>query len=106
MKWISIPEAARAAGVQPQTMRRRLLALHFKLGGGIVRSLHLQGKPRKYWVNVEALRLASAQEPDAIEVELGDLRTRVADLERKLDALRNAYRQLKKAAAASPPAQP
>lgn len=94
--WISIPEAAAAAGVHPRTMRRRLLALNFQCGGGIVRSLHLQGKPRRYFVQVQALQKAMDAEPNQVESELGDLRTRVDDLEKKLDALRNAHRQLKK----------
>lgn len=98
---MSVPEAARAAGVHPRTMRRRLLALNFQCGGGIVRSLHLQGKPRKYFVQVQALQRALEDAPNPVESELGDLRTRVDDLEKKLDALRNAHRQLKRQATSS-----
>jgi predicted transcriptional regulator len=80
-------------------MRRRLLALNYQQGGGIVRSLHKQGKPRKYFVLIEALKLVAERDPDAIETELGDLRSRLDEHERRLDAIRETNRRARKRAA-------
>ncbi len=65
---------------------------------GLLRCLARDGaRPRKYWVNTKVLeRAMGSGEPTDAEHELADLRARVDVMDRKLEALKSAYRALKK----------
>lgn len=95
--WVGVAEFARASGVPPQTMRRRLQALEAMLGVKLLHSRHQPGrKPRKWWVHPERARAALEQDPDAREARLEELYSRLEKLEQKLEALRRAHKSLKK----------
>lgn len=94
--WIPLAAFARERGVPPKTMRRRLLALDHAEGGGLLRSFHRSGRPRKYWVHPERVRKALEADPDAREAELDWLASRVEKLEQSCAVLKKAHRELKK----------
>lgn len=78
-------------------MRYRMVALHHKLGGGVLRSYSRPGKRvRKWFVNAEALRLSVERDPDDTERALGEHLLRIEELEKKLDALRQSHNALKR----------
>jgi len=90
--WIPLAETARKAGVPERTMRRRMVALHQRLGGGVLRSYHPEGgHVRKWFVNAAALRAGIEKDPDATEVALGEHLVRIEELERRLLALRQSH---------------
>jgi predicted transcriptional regulator len=92
---VPLSKVAKDAGVEPGTMRRRLLALDHAAGGGIVRSFHRRGKARKYWVHPERLRAALERDPDAREAELSWLTDEVRILKNRVEALKKAHKALK-----------
>jgi hypothetical protein len=80
-------------------MRYRLVALHHKLGGGVLMSLNEPGsKVRKWWFNPEALKRAIDFDPNPIDAAFGESDLRLEDCEKKITALRNALREHKKQA--------
>ena len=97
--WLPLAAEARKAGVPERTMRYRLVALHHKLGGGVLMSLNEPGtKVRKWWFNPEALKRALDVDPNPIDVAFGESELRIEDVEKKIAALRNAFREHKKSA--------
>lgn len=95
--WIPLAETARKAGVNERTMRRRMVALHQRMGGGVLRSYHPEGgHVRKWFVNAAALRAGIEKDPDATEVALGEHLVRIEELEKKLLALRQSHIAVKR----------
>jgi hypothetical protein len=94
--WLPLAETARAAGVSERTMRRRMVALHQKLDGGVLRSYNLKGKTRKWFVNPQALLAGVEDDPDEAERGLGEHLLRIEELEKRLDALRQSHNALKR----------
>jgi hypothetical protein len=77
-------------------MRYRLTALHHKLGGGVLLALNAPGtRVRKYWFNPKALKAGLGEDPDPVDVALGEHALRLDEVEKKLAALRNAHLSLK-----------
>ena len=93
--WVGLAAFARERGVKPKTMRRWALALDHQLGGGLVRSLHRRGRPRKYWVHPVRLKAALEQDPEAREADRDLVETRLTRLEEKCEALRKGHKALK-----------
>lgn len=89
-KWLTIPQAAKLAGVPERTMRRRLAYLQ-RERGGILRRFG----PGKRLVSAEALRRAFEDDPDLHDAELAGVAARLDDHEKKILALRSAHRSLK-----------
>ncbi|HEU4617288.1 MAG TPA: hypothetical protein VFV10_04570 [Gammaproteobacteria bacterium] len=93
---ISVAEAARAAGVSRKVMLARLHRLEEHAGGGILVSYQPRGKkPRKYWVNAEAMRVAITGAAPELERRLEETASKVALLEKKLERLALAHKALK-----------
>lgn len=94
--WVPLSKVAADAGVDPKTMRRRLLALDHAAGGGLVRSFHRRGKPRKYWVRLDRLKVALEHTPEETqEAQVEWLEARVQKVENRVEALKNAHKSLK-----------
>lgn len=89
-RWLTIPEAAKLAGVPERTMRRRLQYLH-RERGGILRRFG----PRRILVSAAGLQRAFEDDPDLREAEASGMASRIEEHEKKLLALRNAHRSLK-----------
>jgi hypothetical protein len=93
---ISVAEAAAAAGVSRKVMLARLHRLDEHAGGGVLVSYQPRGKkPRKYWVNPEAMRTAVSGDAPELERKLEETLSRVALLEKKLERLALAHKTLK-----------
>lgn len=88
-RWIPLAEAAELAHVNVDTMRRRMHALNERMGGRVMVSYHRRGKPRKYFVSVEALFSVMHTDPELRDRELAEMSERLRSAELKLDALRN-----------------
>lgn len=96
-RWIPISEAAALAEVSVRTMRRRMHALNSRCGGQVMRSYEPEGaKPRKYFVSAEALLHFMRTDPSALDNELAEIHARMDDFDRKLLALRDSHRALKR----------
>jgi hypothetical protein len=92
-RWISVAAAAKLAGVSPKTMRRHLVALNRLHDGRLLRSF---GDPvRKYFVNPRLLERDLALKTTDVRDELDTLRSQVAVLGRKVEALLRANRALR-----------
>jgi hypothetical protein len=96
-RWIPISEAAELAGVGARTMRRRMLVLNARCGGRALRSYEPEGTlPRKYFVSVEALLHFLRTDPSSFDGELADIHGKMEEFDRKLNALRDSHRALKR----------
>jgi hypothetical protein len=91
-RWLSVSQAAELAGVKRRTMLRRLWYLQSESGQRIMRRVGA----RKLEVSAEALQRALRTDPELRDAELAGIASRVDDHERKLLALRNAHKSLKK----------
>lgn len=97
--WIDVRAAARRAHVSHWKMLRRLRRLHESAGGGIIESYQPPGrKPRKYWVNPDALRLAVDGRAPELERRLEEALSRLALVEKKVNRLRDSHNALKRKA--------
>lgn len=92
--WIGLAVFARQQGVEPRTMRRWALALDHE-HGGILKSKHRKGRPRKYWVHPQRLRAALEADPEAKAAERDLVASQIADLTRKVEALKKAHKTTK-----------
>jgi hypothetical protein len=82
-------------------MLRRLHRLQESAGGGILESYQARGKkPRKYWVNPDALRLAVDGRTPELERRLDETVSRLALVEKKVQRLRDSHNALKRKAKA------
>ncbi len=94
--WLPLAEHAREKGISERTLRRRLTALHQRLGGGVLRAYNQEGtKVRKWFFNPAATRAGLEREPDATESALGEHLLRIEDLEKKVMALRQSLNSVK-----------
>lgn len=93
--WVSLASFARERGVSVWTMRRWALALDHDAGGGLVRSFHRRGRPRKYWVNPDRLKAALERDPDAAEAKDAYVESRLTRVEEKCEALKKAIKSVK-----------
>ncbi len=69
-------EGAREQGIPERTFRRRLLALHAQLGGGVLRSFNQPGtRVRKWFFNPAKAALAVEEQPrvEDLEEQIGRL---------------------------------
>jgi hypothetical protein len=86
-------------------MRRRMVALHQQLGGNVLRTYTRPGqRVGKWWVNLTVLQAkardlqsdtATTEEPESIQVSLGEHLLRIERVEKKLQALRDSHIALK-----------
>lgn len=98
IQWVPVAEGARERGIPERTFRRRLLALHSKLGGGVLRSYNQPGtRVRKYFFNPEKAVLAVEEQPalEDLAEQLGALTMRVEDCEKRGEALRQSLNSVK-----------
>lgn len=95
--WLELAKHARETGISERTLRRRLTALHQRLGGGVLRAYSAPGASvRKWWFNPTALQAALERDPEETEVALGEQRVRIEELEEKVNALRQSHKSLKR----------
>lgn len=95
--WVSVADAAKAAGVGHRTMRRRLLRLNERFGGGVLESYEPKGaRARKYWVNPAVLKLAVDGQTPELERRLENAEARVALVEKKVQRLADSHKALKR----------
>jgi hypothetical protein len=93
-----VAEGAREQGIPERTFRRRLLALHAQLGGGVLRSFNQPGtRVRKWFFNPAKAALAVEEQPtvESLARELGELMLRVDTCERNDEALRQRVNSVK-----------
>jgi hypothetical protein len=83
-------------------MRRRMVALHQQMGGNVLRSYNRPGqRVGKWWVNVTALQAkardlqSGPEEPESVDVALGEHLLRIERVEKRLQALRDSHIALK-----------
>ena len=96
-EWVPLAEHAREIGMPERTLRRRLLALHQRMGGGVLRSYNVPGtKVGKWFFNQLVTRAVLERDPDETEVALGDHLTRIEKLENRQEAMRQSFKSLKK----------
>lgn len=93
--WVPLASFARERGVTLWTMRRRVLALDHAEGGGLVKSFHRRGRPRKYWVSPDRLKAALERDPDASEAKDAYVDDRLTRVEEKCEALKKAVKAVK-----------
>lgn len=91
MAALTVPQAAKAAGVTPETMRRRLR----KAG------VRFAGTKKRFWVTYEQLEKAlpeyfSSDKSTTERVE--ELEEKVATMQRRINALRAAQREFQQKA--------
>jgi DNA-binding transcriptional MerR regulator len=90
--WMTVPQAARLAGVPVRTMRRRLHILDRRSGGHVLRRY---GPGRsKIWVHYKALLHELRSDPEIMGEQLATLESRLSELERRVTALRGAHHGL------------
>ena len=74
-----------------------MTALHARLGGGVLRTYNAPGtRVRKWWLNLEAVRIGLTRDPADAEEAIGSVLLRVEDLEKKSEALRQSHNSLKR----------
>lgn len=96
-EWVPLAEHAREIGMPERTLRRRLMALHQRLGGGVLRSYNAPGaKVGKWFFNRLATRAGLERDPDETEAALGEHLTRIEKLENRQESLRQSLKALKK----------
>lgn len=96
--WISLRRAADLMELPVWTARRRLHTLNDAVGGGVLRRFTDRGR---IYVDVGALLYHLRNDPKESEDDFDELRAKVEDLERKILALRNAHRHLRRRVDAS-----
>lgn len=66
------------------------------MGGGVLRSYNEPGtRVRKWWVNLDAVRIGLSRNPADAEEAIGDMLLRLEDQEKKSEALRQSHKSLK-----------
>lgn len=92
-----LAEHAREIGMPERTLRRRLMALHQRMGGGVLRSYNVPGtKVGKWHFNRAVTRAVLERDPDDTEAALGEHLTRIEIVENRLKALQQAHNALKR----------
>ncbi len=92
-----LAEHAREIGMAERTLRRRLKALHQRMGGGVLRSYNVPGaKVGKWFFNRAVTRAVLEREPEEVEVALGEHLLRIEKTENRLGALRQSLKALKR----------
>lgn len=97
-RWVPVVDGAREHGIPERTFRRRLLSLHARLGGGVLRSFNQPGtRVRKWFYNPARASVAIEHHLKLEElVEMvGEVTLRVEDCERNDKALRQSLNSLK-----------
>lgn len=90
--WVSLADYARQNGIHPKTLKRWLLKANRP---GLMRTLPgTKGRPGKYLVHPESLKAALAADPEAEAASRAETEAKLEASERKLEALRKAYKQL------------
>jgi len=80
-----------------RTLRRRLMALHQRMGGGVLRSYNVPGtKVGKWFFNRAVTKAVLEREPDDTEAALGEHLTRIEIVENRLKALQQSHNALKR----------
>lgn len=96
-EWVPLAEHAREIDMPERTLRRRLMALHQRMGGGVLRSYNVPGtKVGKWFFNRSATRAVLERDPDDTEAALGEHLTRIEIAENRLKALQQAHNALKR----------
>lgn len=90
--WITVKKAAVLAETPVRTMRRRLGYLDNKSGGKLLKWV----SPRRVLVNCDALLRELRTDPEFREQELSKFHVKLDDHDKKLLALRDSLRALKK----------
>lgn len=94
--WLPLAEHAREKGISERTLRRRLTALHQRLGGGVLRAYNQEGtKVRKWFFNPLSVKAGLERDPDEAEISLGEHLLRIEDAEKKLEAFRQSLNAVK-----------
>jgi hypothetical protein len=94
--WLPLAEHARSRGISERKLRRQLIALHQRLGGGVLRSYNEAGtKVRKWFFNPAAVKAGLERDPDEAEISLGEHLLRIEDSEKKIEALRQSLNSVK-----------
>lgn len=91
-RWLSMAEAAQLAGVGRRTLLRRLWLLHNEIPGGLLKRMGA----RKLFVSADALERALRTDPGLRDTEAEAFASRLEDFERKVLALRNSHKALRK----------
>lgn len=95
--WVELAKYAREKGLSERTLRRRLTALHQRLGGGVLRSYNDPGtRIGKWWFNPVAVKVGLERDPDETETSLGEHLLRIEENEKKLNALRQSLNALRR----------
>ena len=91
-RWLSVRQAAELAGTPLRTMRRRLYYLDSRNGGRLLKWV----SERRVLVSAEALLRELRTDPDFRDAELTGFHAKLEDQGKKLLALRDAHRSLKR----------
>jgi hypothetical protein len=97
-RWVPVADGAREHGVPERTFRRRLLALHAQLGGGVLRSYNQPGtRVRKWFYNPAKASIAIEHQLklEDVEEQVGALMLRVEVCERNDTAFRQSLNSVK-----------
>lgn len=97
-RWVPVVDGAREHGIPERTFRRRLLSLHARLGGGVLRSFNQPGtRVRKWFYNPARASIAIEHHLKLEELAelVGEVTLRIEDCERNDKALRQSLNSVK-----------